>query len=75
MSLPLTLEFDQTLAIITFTNPARGNALDLVGGEALAIEIISTELGAGTGMIVDVDGAADVVEEGACRDDHLTGHV
>lgn len=36
MSLPLTLEFDQTLAIITFTNPARGNALDLAMAHAFA---------------------------------------
>ena len=36
MSLPLTLEFDQTLAIITFTNPARGNALDLAMAQAFA---------------------------------------
>ena len=29
MSTPLTLEFEHGLAILTFTNPARGNALDL----------------------------------------------
>lgn len=39
MSLPLTLEFDQKLAIITFTNPARGNALDLAMARAFASAI------------------------------------
>lgn len=36
MSTPLTLEFDQKLAIITFTNPARGNALDMAMARAFA---------------------------------------
>ena len=36
MSTPLTLEFEHGLAILTFTNPARGNALDLAMARAFA---------------------------------------
>lgn len=39
MSTPLTLEFEQGLAILTFTNPARGNALDLAMARAFAAAI------------------------------------
>ncbi len=39
MSTPLTLEFDQKLAIITFTNPSRGNALDLAMARAFAAAV------------------------------------
>ena len=36
MSTPLTLEFDQKLAVLTFNNPSRGNVLDLAMARAFA---------------------------------------
>ena len=39
MSSPLTVEIDHALAIITFNNPARGNALDMAMAQAFAAAI------------------------------------
>ncbi len=39
MSSPLTVEIDHALAIITFNNPARANALDLAMAQAFAAAI------------------------------------
>ena len=39
MSTPLTLEFEQGLAIMTFNNPARGNVLDMAMASAFASAI------------------------------------
>ena len=39
MSSPLTVEIDHALAIITFNNPSRANALDLAMAQAFAAAI------------------------------------
>ena len=39
MSAPVTLEIDRGLAVLTFNNPTRGNALDMAMATAFAASI------------------------------------
>ena len=56
MSTPLTLEFEQGLAIMTFNNPARGNVLDLAMARAFAsaIEQVASHQGV-RALLIDKD--------------------
>lgn len=59
----------------TVTGDHSSNLGDDLGGEVFGVEIVLCHFLASFGMIVDADGAADVVQEGASRNDHKTSFV
>ncbi len=59
----------------TVTGDHGSNLGDDLGGEAFGAEVVLCHFLPGFGMVVDADGAADVVQEGASRNDHQASFV
>lgn len=59
----------------TVTGDHCSNLGDNLGGEAFGAEVVLCHFLSGFGMVVDADGAADVVQEGASRNDHQASFV